>query len=62
VNGGRYSIQKRYVASAARVTMVLVRGVVRYHHPPWLWLAGRAVNGMLDRDVTRNIEFITALL
>src|SRR6266700_3451317 len=68
VNGGRYSIQKRYVASAARVTMVLVRGVVNYHHHPWLWAACRAawvghlatVNGMLGRDVTSNIEFRTA--
>src|SRR5260370_42417783 len=50
VNGGRDSIQKKYVASAARLTMVLVRtaGGVKDHHP------------MLGVDVTWNIELITA--
>ena len=43
--------------------MVLVRrGCQYYTTDPGLGLAGRAVNGMLGRDVTRNIEFITALL
>src|SRR5258706_5055978 len=57
VNGGRYSIQKRYVARAARLTMVLVRsvGVVKDHRRLFLRATGPAARaGRCERDTRRR--------